>query len=105
MYWLGLLHADLTEPNADTGYARVSVDKDSMAEPVIFEEVTKDCGLISFVAVYSSQDAKKPLKLIKLSHSESLVAGVIPIFKDRRLLLGVDVSAQIVTAMQDAVQI
>lgn len=103
-YYIGLLRADGTEPPKESDYARVpmgdvdvwDIAKAATTERHIFPDVPEPgWGEIPAYAVYDAPEGGEKLLEWQLPKPTNCHAGTIPLIHEGRLLLGVDVSANI----------
>ena len=103
-FYIGLLRADGSEPPRESGYARVpmgtsdvwGIAKAATEEQHIFPDVPEPgWGEITAYAVYDAPEGGNIMLMFGLPEPVNCHAGTIPFIHNGRLLLGVDVSAEI----------
>ena len=103
-FFIALLRADGSEPSTDSGYTRSDmgeVDIFDLAPAVlqhnhIFSDVpAPGWGEITAYAVYDAPEGGNIMLMFGLPKPINCHAGTIPVIHNGRLLLGVDVSAEI----------
>ena len=103
-FYIGLLRADGSEPPRESGYARVpmgdvdvwGIAKAATGDDHIFPDVlAPGWGEITAYAVYIAPEGGEKLLTWQLPKSVNCHAGTIPVIHNGKLLLGVDVSAEI----------
>ena len=109
--YMGLLCGDGTEPDADAGYSRARVGEvsvlDILALPtehqIVFNEITAPgCGLVSAYGAFEAPAGGEPLCIWTLPDPVNVHEGTIPVIYQGRLLLGIDVSANIILQSENA---
>ena len=102
--YMGLFRADGTEPSACCGYKRTAageVDAWHLMEAltgktIVFPEITDPgCGMIAGYALYNAAEGGDPLYIWWLDEPVNAHAGTVPFINNGKLLLGVDVTANI----------
>lgn len=102
--FVALFRADGTEPSACCGYKRAeagAVDAWHLTEAInnrtiVFPEIKEPgCGIIAGYALYNAAEGGDPLYIWWLDAPVNAHAGTVPFIHNGKLLLGVDVSANI----------
>ena len=103
--YMGLFRGDGAEPPREAGYERVCLGEVEILdipalpvrEQIVFSDVTAPgWGLVSGFWVFDRAEGGGPLYIWDLPEPVNVHEGTIPVIYQGRLLLGIDVSANII---------
>lgn len=112
--YIGLMGVGDKEPSVEAGYARVGIGQVDLLEAprllngrqIVFNEVTAPgCGLVYEIGLYNAPEGGELLYYWNLPEPVDVHAGTIPVVHNGKLLLGLDVSANISLASVSAANI
>ena len=93
--YIGLLRCDGTEPPSGSGYARADPG-DIGNQEIVFPAVNAPgYGVVTDYGLFERPYGGAPLRTWSLSEPVNVHPGTVPVIHNGRLLLGVDVTAQI----------
>ena len=110
--YLGLLGVGLVEPSKDTGYVRVPVGKVNLWEAVkllvgqqfAFPEVkAPGYGYIICIGLFNAAESGELMYMWPVKELVDVHEGVIPGVVNGQLVRGVDVSAEVLAKLEEAI--
>lgn len=110
--YIGLLNTGLTEPPVETGYKRISAGRVNLWEAqsllegkqFVFPDVAAPgYGHIFCIGLFDAEQNGNLLYFWPLKESVDVHTGVTPGIVNGQLLRGIDVSAQVIASLKEAI--
>ena len=104
--YVGLINSQGVEPSESTGYRRTRPAQTSDdAFWVIFPQATLGgYGHITHMALYQDLEDTAPCKVVPLQEPHTVHAGVTPLIKGTKLLLGIETSVETIVQVATDLQ-